>query len=521
MKKTLSLILCVLLLTTFSFSLAETSQFSSPPPMPEGMEPGTPPAKPEGEMPGGFPGQPPEGMEFGQPPEGMGQPPQKPDDGMPVGMPGGGHSAPTEYAAVYSVTEDTEFTGEHTSNGVDENLLHVSSGNAVVTDAVILRQSGSSTGGDSSSFYGIGAAVLSTGGTVSIRNSSITTDASGGTGVFAYGDGVVFVSDSTITTAENTSGGIHVAGGGTLYASNLTVETSGESAAAIRSDRGSGLMIVEGGRYTSHGVGSPAVYVTADISIHDADLAATGSEALCMEGLNTVRLFDCSLSGSMQDLSQNDNTWTVIVYQSMSGDSQIGKGHFEMSGGNLTSTNGGLFYTTNTESEFILSDVAITAAEGCEYFLRCTGNSNQRGWGRSGGNGANCIFTGIRQAMTGDILWDSISTLDLYATQGSTLTGAIINDESCAGEGGRGYCALYIDETSRWTVTGNSRLTSLYCAGSIADAEGNTVTIVDAGGNVLEEGTSPYTITVEQFSSTADMQGAGQPSNSEEHRIPQ
>ena len=36
-----------------------------------------------------------------------------------------------------------------------------------------------STGGDSSSFYGVGAAVLTTDGTVKATNSTITTDADG------------------------------------------------------------------------------------------------------------------------------------------------------------------------------------------------------------------------------------------------------------------------------------------------------------------------------------------------------
>lgn len=114
-----------------------------------------------------------------------------------------------------------------------------------------------------------------------------------------YGDGVAMVSDTTISTTQDTSGGIHVAGGGTLYAKNLTVTTKGESSAAIRSDRGSGTMVVDGGTYVSSGVGSPAVYVTADITIHEAALAATGSEALCLEGLNSVRLYDCDLTGNM------------------------------------------------------------------------------------------------------------------------------------------------------------------------------------------------------------------------------
>ena len=88
--------------------------------------------------------------------------------------------------------------------------------------------------------------------------------------------------------------------------------------------------------------------------------------------------------------------------------------------------------------------MTISAAEGSEYFLRCTGNSNQRGWGTSGANGADCKFTAIAQQMTGDVIWDSISNLNLYATQGSVLTGAVLDDETNAGTGGSGTCTLYI-----------------------------------------------------------------------------
>lgn len=86
------------------------------------------------------------------------------------------------------------------------------------------------------------------------------------------------------------------------------METNGESAAAIRSDRGGGTMVVEGGTYTSNRVGSPAVYCTANIAINNATLTANGSEAVCIEGLNSLHLFDCDLSGNMSDDDQNDCT---------------------------------------------------------------------------------------------------------------------------------------------------------------------------------------------------------------------
>ena len=518
----------------------------NPPDMPDGAAEGeTPPDAPDGATGGETPPDAPNGGEMpadlpdGTAPDGMAQEALTYEDvavgdavtvvvgedgiadsvtlsGGPGGMggPGGQSSAPDSYDAVTEYTEDTQVSGSQVdSTGTDENAVLVASEGVTATldDTTITRDSGDSSGGDSASFYGVGAAALVTDGTLVISNSTITTDAAGGAGVFAYGNGTAYVSDTTITTAQDTSGGIHVAGGGTLYAWDLTVETSGESAAAIRSDRGSGTMVVDGGSYTSNGVGSPAVYSTADITVHNAALASTGSEAVCIEGLNTLRLFDCDLSGNMSDLEQNDCTWNVILYQSMSGDSQVGNSTFEMVGGSLTAQNGGMFYTTNTESTFLLSGVDITGAADSEFLLRCTGNANQRGWGASGANGADCHFTGSDQALDGDVIWDSISSLDFYLTQGSVLTGAVLQDESCAGDGGDGYANLYIEEGSTWVVTGDSVLTSLQCAGTIVDADGNTVSVTGADGTVYVSGTSPYTITVQSYSTTPDLSGASTP----------
>ncbi len=418
------------------------------------------------------------------------------------GVPGGNNQgAPSSYEALNNYTEDTELSNETiSSTGTDENAVLVSNGASVsLAQMVVNRTSTDSTGGDNSSFYGIGAAILTTDGTVEVTGSTIETNAAGGAGVFAYGSGVAYVSDTTITTTQNTSGGIHVAGGGTLYASNLTIETNGESAAAIRSDRGGGTMTVDGGSYTSNGSGSPALYCTANITVENATLNATGSEAVCIEGLNSLALTECDVTGNMPDLSQNDCTWTVILYQSMSGDSEIGNSTFTMNGGSLTSKNGGIFYTTNTESTFYISDVDITSSADCEFFLKCTGNQNERGWGQSGANGANCIFTADAQEMNGNIIWDSISTLDFTMENRSTLTGAFIQDESAAGNGGDGYANLSIDETSTWIVTADSTLGALTSKGNIVDANGNTVTIKGTDGTVYVEGTSQYTITVSSY----------------------
>ena len=430
--------------------------------------------------------------------------------GGPGGAPGGQSQGVDSYDAANTYDSDTEVSDTSLeSTGTDENAALVSSGANVTFDNVdITRNSSDSTGGDNSSFYGVGAALLATEGNAYVKGGTVTTDAAGGAGLFAYGDGTVYAADTTIKTTQDTSGGIHAAGGGKLYAWDLNVETDGESAAAIRSDRGGGIMVVDGGTYTSNGVGSPAVYCTADIAVKDATLTANGSEAVCIEGLNSLHLFNCDLTGNMSDLSQNDSTWTVILYQSMSGDSEVGNSTFQMDGGTLTSQNGGVFYTTNTESDITLKDVDITYNNDNEYFLRCTGNNNERGWGESGANGADCDFTAISQDMEGSVIWDTISQLDFYMTDGSNLTGAIIDDESFAGNGGDGYCNVYVSDDSTWTVTGDSTASTLSNAGTIVDDSGKNVTIKGTDGTVYVEGDSDYTITVDKYEDTADTSGS-------------
>ena len=448
---------------------------------------------------------------------GNGEAPEKPDGdnvdengSAQGGAPGGQSQGVDSYDAANTYDSDTKVSDTSLeSTGTDENAALVSSGANVTFDNVdITRNSSDSTGGDNSSFYGVGAALLATEGNAYVKGGTVTTDAAGGAGLFAYGDGTVYAADTTIKTTQDTSGGIHAAGGGKLYAWDLDVETDGESAAAIRSDRGGGTMVVDGGTYTSNGEGSPAVYCTADIAVKDATLTANGSEAVCIEGLNSLHLFDCDLTGNMSDLSQNDSTWTVILYQSMSGDSEVGNSTFQMDGGTLTSQNGGVFYTTNTESDITLNAVDITYNNDNEYFLRCTGNNNERGWGESGANGADCDFTAISQDMEGDVIWDTISQLDFYMTDGSNLTGAIVDDESFAGNGGDGYCNVYVSDDFTWTVTGDSTVSTLSNDGTVVDDSGKTVTIKGTDGTVYAEGDSDYTITVDKYEDTADTSGS-------------
>ncbi|MCD8086896.1 MAG: hypothetical protein LUF28_11430, partial [Clostridiales bacterium] len=393
--------------------------------------------------------------------------------------------------AATTLDADGDYSGEtYTSTGDDENALRVDGATVTLDGITVDKSAGATSDTETGDFYGMNAALLATDGAqVTITNATVTSSAQNGNGVFSYGEGtVVTISDSTITTTADNSGGIQTTGGGTTNASNLTVETSGSSSAAIRSDRGGGTVNVDGGTYTTNGYNSPAVYSTAEITVSNATLTANNSEALVVEGENSITLTDCDVYGNMSDTqgtSSDENVHSVMIYQSTSGDAEEGTSVFSMTGGTLTSNNGDVFYVTNTHCILTLSGVDIVNNETEGNLLTVAGNSASHGWGSAGSNGAQVEFTADGQTLEGDIVVDTISTLDLTLTNGSTLTGTInIVENEEGGAAVEDNAVVTIDAGCTWTLTGDCTITSLTNNGTI-NFNGYTITLAD--GTVLSE----------------------------------
>ena len=407
------------------------------------------------------------------------------------GAPGGNSSGTvTQGSSATTLSEDGTYSDEtYTSTGDDENALRIDNATVTLDGITIDKSAGATSSTENGDFYGVNAALLATNGaTVTIKNATVTSSAQNGNGVFSYGSGTtVNISDSTITTTADNSGGIQTTGGGTTNASNLTVDTSGNSSAAIRSDRGGGTVNVDNGSYTSNGYNSPAIYSTATITIKDAALTANNSEALVIEGQNSIDLEDCTVSGNMSDTkgtSSDENVHNVMIYQSMSGDADVGTSSFSMTGGNLTSNNGDMFYITNTDCTLSLSGVDIVNKDSDAYLMNITGNSASHGWGTAGANGAQVTFTADDQTLEGDIKVDSISTLNMTLSGNSTFTGTInIDENEEGGEAVSDNAVVTIEEGSTWTLTGDCTITSLTNNGTI-NFNGYTITLAD--GTVLK-----------------------------------
>lgn len=401
----------------------------------------------------------------------------------------GGSNQVTQGSSANTISEDGTYTDTtYTSTGDDENALRVDGATVTLDGITVDKSAGATSNTENGDFYGVSAALLATNGaTVTITNATVTSSAQNGNGVFSYGTGTtVNISESMITTTADNSGGIQTTGGGTTNATNLVVSTSGNSSAAIRSDRGGGTVNVDGGSYVSNGYNSPAVYSTADITVKNAFLTANNSEALVIEGKNSITLENCTVTGNMSDTkgsSSEENVHNVMIYQSMSGDADVGTSTFSMTGGTLTAKNGDMIYVTNTHCVLTLSGVTIQNEDADGALLRVVGNSASHGWGTAGSNGAQVEFTADNQTLNGDIVVDTISTLNMKLTGGSTFTGTIsIVDNAQNGTAVSNNAVVTIESGCTWTLTGDCVITSLTNSGTI-NFNGYTITLAD--GTVL------------------------------------
>ena len=381
------------------------------------------------------------------------------------GAPGQSSAQTASYTAVKELTEDTTLkSGSYSSKSADENVVLATGDIKAALSGLTITKTGDSDGGDNSNFYGTNSGIIAKdGASLTLKNLKVTTKASGANGVFSYGgsattdneggDGTtVTISDSKITTTGDNAGGIMTTGGGIMNASDLTIKTAGTSSAAIRSDRGGGTVNVDGGTYTTTGAGSPAIYSTADITASSAKLIAKASEGIVIEGKNSVTINDCELTDDNTTLNGQSTTYkNIFLYQSMSGDAADGQAEFTATNSDITTNKGDTLYVTNTTASINLKNNTITNNDSEGNFLRAQADS----WGSSGSNGGNVTLTMTKQKASGNIVIDSISTLDMTMKSGSSYTGTINGDNSAKS------IKLTLDKKSKIKLTGDSYVTSL------------------------------------------------------------
>lgn len=229
---------------------------------------------------------------------------------------------------------------------------------------------------------------------------------------------------------------------------------------------------------TTAGDGSPGIYSTGDVAVSYGIITATGSEAAVIEGKNAISITNVTLSGAKK--------CGAMLYQSFSGDAEVGTSIFTMNGGSLTAAVGPLFYITNTDSVIELKGADLTAISG----TLLTASADR--WGDTGSNGGIVTLKAEDETLNGNITCDNISSVTVILQNSTSLTGAINTDNTASS------IFLTLDSTSTWNVIGTSYITSLNDEDStLANIKDNGYTVYYDADNSINSwlGGKTYNLT--------------------------
>ena len=417
-----------------------SAQGSTPP---NGAPHGKPPA---GQSPTGTSNQIPPN---GNPPSGTpnGMPPMAMQNGAPNGMAPQVEVDPSTFKGTTIVTENKSIAHESMTNTTADQNAFIGKNKAVIDiENSVFDKTGDTTSDDNSNFRGQNAVVLGIEGSqINIKGSNITSNSKGSNAVFATGEGsVINVENTNIHTKSDSSRGLDATYKGTVNGKNLTITTEGAHSATLATDRGEGTINAEAAKLTTSGEGSPVIYSTGNIIVNNVNGIANNSEIGVVEGKNSITLTNSNVTG------YKDNGF--MLYQSFSGDAESGIARLKAENNTLTThATGAFLYVNNTTAEVDLSNNAISMPN-TSTLVKAAADSR---WGKTGENGGHLTLRTSNQELSGNIMADSISTIALDMTNGSSLVGAV-NTDNAAKE-----VTVKLSKDSNWILTGDSYIKSL------------------------------------------------------------
>lgn len=400
-------------------------------------------------------------------------PPSMPNGQTPPAMPdeqmGMGGAQGMELTGAYTVdgTAETGAETRYVSFQADENAVLVKNGGTFALSGAAVEKNGDTSSADDSNFYGLNAGIaVQAGSTAELSGLTVTTTGEGSNAVFATGEGAaITIADTTIKTAGNSARGLDATYGGTINASNMTIETSGAHCAPIATDRGEGTVTVDSATLKASGDGSPCVYSTGDITLSHVSGTAADSQACVIEGKNKITMTDCDLTGAGLN--------GVMLYQSTSGDAAVGASVLTCTDSRLaTTSNGPMFYVTNTEAEIDLENTELVFSSG--ILIKASGNSTNN-WGTPGSNGGNLTMNAKNQTLKGLIVCDEISGVTVTLGEGAVFEGAVDAENT-------GSCSLTVLKDATFTLTADCYLDSFVCDGTL-NLNGHNIHLAD--GTIL------------------------------------
>ena len=149
----------------------------------------------------------------------------------------------------------------------------------------------------------------------------------------------------------------------------------------------------------------------------------------------------------------------VFIYQSMSGDANVGTSLFTAKDSKLSIASNSsvyktapMFHVTNTACVINLDNTELNFGSGT--FLEIAG---QNQWGTTGSNGGVAELNTNNEKIDGNVIVDAISSLN-WTMKNTDFKGAVNST---------GNTTISVGEGSTWTLTGDSTVSSLAVSGKI------------------------------------------------------
>ena len=372
--------------------------------------------------------------------------------------------------SIISRTQD-EDKGFFSTDKSDVNSIFVnSSGILKLTNSIINKTGDTATSGDDADFYGVNSAILvKDKSQATIENCEINTNSKGSNGIFvtntdtgqgqggapgaggaapggdggnvpekppeqlqkdeqATNDTVATIKNVKITTHQDKSRGLDSTFGGIIKAENILINTDGNSCAGLATDRGEGNVTVKDstintGVSKESGRGSPLMYSTGNITLQNSKGTSYVSQIACIEGKNSISIDNSQLVGFGEGNRKDGNKYVdlagIFIYQSMSGDADVGTSTFDCKNSELTIDSSSsvykeapMFHVTNTKANINLDSSTFNGA------INSTGNTTVN------------IESGSTWSLTGDSNVTSLNNQGKIELNGHKL---LVNGEKYKG----------------------------------------------------------------------------------------
>ena len=271
-----------------------------------------------------------------------------------------------------------------------------------------------------------------------------------------------------ITTHSDKSRGLDATYKGKINAENIIINTDGQSCAALATDRGEGEVHVKNseintGVSKTSGRGSPLIYSTGNITVDNTKGTSYVSQIACIEGKNSIGVTNSDLTGYSEGNRKDGDNYVdlggIFIYQSMSGDADVGTSLFTAKDSKLTIPQDSsvykeapMFHVTNTACVIDLKNTEFSFGSGT--FLEV---SSQNQWGTTGSNGGTAELKTDSEKIDGNVIVDNISSLN-WTMKNTEFKGAVNST---------GNTTVNVADGSTWTLTGDSSLSSLAVSGKI------------------------------------------------------